>query len=288
MPALGTRALEAGLVVCWSSGFIGGVLAAEAGAIFSVLFWRFAVATLLLAPVAALSLRHWPVRAIARQALVGALAVFGYLACLIAAIDLGVDPATAAIVTALQPLATAALAGPLLGERVGLAQAAGLGLGLAGVVLAVGALPAPAPALSYALAFLAMASIVAGSLAAKSAPAGALGPTLFVHVVTSAVLFAPLAALEGTLAPRFDAAFLAAVAWFVVLSTLGGYGFYFACLARGTATRTASLMYLTPPVTALWAWAMFGAPIEAASVAGFAVCLAGVTLAARPAVALKG
>jgi len=57
-----------------------------------------------------------------RQALIGSLAIFGYLATVIVAIDLGVPPGTAALIAALQPLATAALAGVVLNEAVSARQ----------------------------------------------------------------------------------------------------------------------------------------------------------------------
>ncbi|MGO1077512.1 hypothetical protein [Inquilinus sp. CA228] len=42
------------------------------------------------------------------------------------------------------------------------------------------------------------------------------------------------------------AQFAAAVAWFIVFSTIIGYGLYWLCLQRSTATRIGSLIYLTP------------------------------------------
>lgn len=42
--------------------------------------------------------------------------------------------------------------------------------------------------------------------------------------------------------------------------------------------RVGSLIYLTPPVTMIWAWAMFGEPLTPAAVTGFAISLVGVTL----------
>lgn len=50
--------------------------------------------------------------------MIGSLAMFRYLASVIVAIDLGVPPGTAALGAALQPLATAALAGVVLNEAV--------------------------------------------------------------------------------------------------------------------------------------------------------------------------
>ena len=74
------------------------------------------------------------------------------------------------------------------------------------------------------------------------------------------------------------------MAWFILFSTVIAYGLYWACLRRATATRVGSLIYLTPPVTMIWAWLMFAEPITLAAAAGFAICLAGVALS-RPATA---
>ena len=49
-----------------------------------------------------------------------------------------------------------------------------------------------------------------------------------------------------------DLRFIAAVAWFILFSTIGGYGLYWLCLRRSSATRVGSLIYLTPPVTMIW------------------------------------
>jgi len=52
-------ALEAGLVVCCSSGYIGGMLASATGSIFLVLFWRFLLTILLLGVTAAPACAKW-------------------------------------------------------------------------------------------------------------------------------------------------------------------------------------------------------------------------------------
>lgn len=275
--------LEAGLVMAWSSGFIGAKLAADTPSVFLVLFWRFVVVALLLAPFV---LRSWRQglgrRQIALQALLGALAMFAYLACGIKSIDLGVPAGTAALISSLQPLVTAALVGPVLGEAVRRRQWVGLVIGFAGLILAVGGALGDAPLWAYGLGLLGMASLVAATLLAKAqaqAPSIPLLPALGIQSAVTAALFAPLAALEGGITPLADAGFVGAVAWFVLFSTVGGYGLYWLCLRRSTATRVGSLIYLTPPVTMVWAWAMFGEPLALAAVTGFVLCLAGVGLA---------
>lgn len=274
--------LEAGLVIAWSSGFIGARLAADTPSVFLVLFWRFAILAALLGPLLWHARRELTPRGLALQAILGSLAMFGYLASGIKSIDLGVPAGTAALICALQPLATAALAGPVVGEAVLPRQWVGLGVGFAGILLAVGGGLGDAPPWAYGLSFLGMASLVAATLIAKADTTEVvmpLLPALAVQSAVSAVLFAPLALMEEGLAPVADPGFLAAVAWFVLFSTLGGYGLYWLCLRRSSAVRVGSLIYLTPPVTMLWAWAQFGEPLAPAAVAGFLLCLGGVALA---------
>jgi drug/metabolite transporter (DMT)-like permease len=284
--------LETGLVLAWSSGFIGGRLAADTASIFLVLFWRFAIVSVLLAaPLLRHAQRGLSLRSVGTQAVLGGFAMFGYLALGIKAIDLGVPAGTAALISALQPLAAAALVGPLLGERVHIRQWIGLALGLLGVAVAVGGTLGQVPLWAAGLSLLSMASLVVATLFAKAVPdpTPAL-PALGLQGLVAALLFAPLAMAEGGLSPELEPDFAFAVGWFVVLSTFGGYGLYWICLRRTTVTRVGSLIYLTPPVTMVWAWLMFGDPLEAGALAGLALCLFGValTLDRKPAAPAAG
>ena len=139
-----TLILEVGLVIFWSSGFIGGVLASETTSIFLVLFWRFLITSLVLLPFVIPAIACASIQSLSRQALIGALAMFGYLATVLGAIDYGVPAGTAALIAALQPLATAALAGAFLNERVLNRQWLGLMVGFLGVAIAVDSIVAVA------------------------------------------------------------------------------------------------------------------------------------------------
>ena len=69
-----------------------------------------------------------------------------------------------------------------------------------------------------------------------------------------------------------------------MLSTAGGFGLYWMCLERTSPVRVATLLYLSPPVTMVWAALMFGDPITLAAITGFGVCLLGVWIAQTRAV----
>lgn len=272
--------LEVGLVFAWSSGYIGARLAADTSSFLQVLLWRFLVVGLLLLPFLLGYARRATLPEFGHHALVGALAMFGFLVLGVAAIDLGVPPGTAALIAASQPLMTAALAGPVLGERVTGRQWLGVGIGLIGIAIAVGGEVGSAPLSGYLLSLLSTVSLVVATLIVKAKPQTTpLLPALGIQSVVTALLLLPIALLEGASVDWREAGFLWAVIWFVVFSTLGGYGFYWLCLRRSSATRVSSLIYLTPPVTMLWAWALFGQPVGIPAILGLLFCLVAVVLA---------
>jgi len=57
----------------------------------------------------------------------------------------------------------------------------------------------------------------------------------------------------------------------------------FALIRRGAAARVASLFYLTPPVTAVVAWAMFDERLGVLALVGMAMTVVGVALVNRAA-----
>ncbi|MDT0344776.1 DMT family transporter [Streptomyces litchfieldiae] len=274
------------LVVMWSSGFVGAELGTRRAGADTLLMWRFLAAAVLLGGGWLLLRRTAPARrAVGEQALIGLLSQGVYLGSVVWAVGAGVPAGTAALIAAFQPLAAAALAGPLLGETVTRRQWAALGAGLAGVALVVRddlSAAGAAPPAAYALPFAGMAGLLAASFLERRARAP-LSPVdaLPVHCVVSAAAFAVVATAGGHAAPPVDGAFWVAVAWTVLLSTVGGYGLYWLSLRRHGVTWTSALIYLTPPVTALWAWAMFGEAPGPPAVVGMAVSLTAV-MAAQP------
>ncbi|HEX6447766.1 MAG TPA: DMT family transporter [Streptosporangiales bacterium] len=279
-------ALAAGFVLSWSSGFVGAELGSRTAPATTLLTWRFLLSAVLLGAAVLLrgrSGRGARARGVAGQAVVGLLAQGGYLAGVVGAVQLGVPAAVTALVAALQPLVAGALARPVLGERVRARQWLGLGAGFGGVALVVaGGITAPrgTPGWAYALPFAGMLSLVAATLLDRrlAAPMPLTGG-LAVQTAASGVVFVAIAAPTGTLLPPADTTFWLAVAWTVLLSGIGGYGTYWLAARRVGVTRLNALLYLTPPTTAVWAYAMFGQPIGVLTVAGMAVCALTVPLA---------
>jgi drug/metabolite transporter (DMT)-like permease len=278
-----TLFLEVALVICWSSGFIGAKLASETPAVFLLLFWRFLFTSVGLLPFVWVAFKNgMTARSFLIQFLVGFLAMGIYLALGVKSIDLGVPAGTSALISALQPLMTVAMASLLLKEEITYKQWLGLLIGLIGVSVAVGGSFGAASTIVYFFAFVGVLAIVAATIVTKmvSKPLDLL-PTLGIQCIAATVLFFPLSIYEGTLVPTITHGFVFAIIWFIILSTIGAYGFFWLCLRRSSTARVSSLIYLTPPVTAVWAWLMFSEPITISILIGFAICFIGVVLAAK-------
>ena len=246
--------------------------------------WRFGLIAIALTPLLLWAARlGLPLRWYWLHILLGFTGMFCCLAFALKSIDLGVPAGTAALIGALQPLATAVLAGPVLREAVTLRQWLGLAIGLGGVALAVGQVSG-ADVLGYAFSLASTLCLVVTTLIAKARWDNShFLPAFAVQTATAALCVAPLAWWDQALLPAWDLDFVAAVAWAIVFSTGGAYGLYYLCLQRTSAVRVGSLIYLTPPVTMVWAWLMFGQPLTLFAIAGFVICIVGVWLAqARP------
>ncbi|KAI2669246.1 DMT family transporter [Pseudomonas sp. TNT3] len=278
--------LEAGLVLTWSSGFVGARFSLDYAPPLLVVFWRCVVVALILFPFVARPLRQTSLAVLLKNAGIGLLAMAGYLAGVVQGIALGVPAGLAALFADLLPMGMALLAAVVLGQRMVWQVWAGLVIGLIGVVLVThGALGwGNAPLWAYGLPLLGMLSLAVATLWQKHLPASqSLGllPNLWLQCAVSSVAFAIVEGAQGSLAPIPGTGFALSVLWTVGLSTLGGYGLYWICLRRATATRVASVLYLSPPVTMLWAWAMFDEPLSWQMIAGMAVSGMGIWLVVR-------
>ncbi len=284
--------LEVLFVLSWNSGFIGAEFGLPNAGPFSQLFWRYLILTGLLAAFLALSRRlAWPGwRAAGTAGLVGVLAHGVWLSCALLALDLGVPAGVVALVTALQPLVTGALSGPVVGEPTEPRQWAGLALGFLGVVIAVGgrlATDNAVPLAGYLLPFLAVLAITAASLLQRrlehtgSPLRMPLGQTLLFQGGATALALLPPALLVEGLATHWTPAFVGATAWLVGVVSLGSYALMWVLIARRDATRVASLFYLSPPVTMVMAWLAFGDPVTGNDLLGLGVAALGVALVHR-------
>lgn len=277
-------------VAIWSTGFVVARLAMPHAPPLGFLCWRYAASLLAFGVWIALARAPWPQGRAqwGHLAVSGVLMHAGYLGGVWAAVRLGMPAGTTALIVGLQPLCTAlwvSRAGAGAGQTaVSRAQWLGLLLGLAGLVcvvwpkLGLGEVTGT----NLALALVALAAITTGTLYQKHhvVPADVRTGN-FVQLAAALAVSLPLALLEpGTVTWHPD--LLVALAWSVLVLTLGGSSLLMVLIQRGAATRVTSLLYLVPPCTALLAWWLFGERMAASGWLGMALCAVGVGLVLRP------
>lgn len=295
LPAMRTGFLAAMpllFVLLWSTGFLGAKLGVPHADPMSFLALRFALVTLLLSGLALLLRAPWPRGAAAwgHIAVVGLLVHAIYLGGVFVAIDRGVPAGLSALIVGLQPILTAVAAGPWLSERVSGRQWLGLALGLVGVVLVLAEKLAPAGGLSFqgfgwggiALCLLGLAAITAGTLYQKRFCTGMdLTTGTAVQYIAATLACALTAWLVEPMRIDWTGEFVFALLWLVFVLSIGAISLLMLLIKRGEAARTASLFYLVPPVTALFAWLLFDERLGPLALAGMAVVAVGVALVMR-------
>jgi drug/metabolite transporter (DMT)-like permease len=277
--------LEAALVVSWSAGFVGIRFALDHAPIFLILLWRSLVSGLILLPFAlAIGPRlRW--KDVGPHILFGALAMSGYLAGFALAISHGVPTGLVALIADMLPLAVAFLSWPILGQSLTGRQWLGSFIGLAGVLIASGwSLDmGNVPLWAYGLPVLGTLSLALATLLQKRSPAGAMPvhQSLCIQCLSASAIFALFAYHEGSLLPVPDTGFIAGILWLVFVATFGAWSLYYLALRKSTPARVTAILYLSPPVTMIWAWLMFAEPLSWAMAAGLVVSLLGILIVAR-------
>jgi drug/metabolite transporter (DMT)-like permease len=286
---LAIAAAPAGFVVLWSSGFIVARLVAPHSDPLTFLSARYVLAVAVLAALAVAFRAPWPrsPREWLNNVVAGLLLHGVYLGGIFWGVKHGLPAGIAGLLSGLQPVITAGLAGPLLGERVGPRRWSGIAIGFAGAAMvlaprigsATDAIPAPA----LLAGFAAIAGITAGTLWQKRVGgamdmrtgnavqfAAALVPTVLLAVLTEDLRLDPV--------PEMVAGLL----WSVFGLSVGAIPLFLFLIRRGAVAQVASLLYLVPPVTALMAWLAFGEVLSAVQIGGMLVAAIGVALASRP------
>ena len=199
-----------------------------------------------------------------------------------AAVKQGMGAGTMALIAGLQPLLTALWLNGR-GERLRGAQWTGLLLGLLGLLLVVAHKLGQGELgwLNLSLGFGALLAISFGTLYQKRfvKPCDARWAML-IQLLAATLLSAPLSLLESE-PLRWHRELGIALAWSVLVLTLGGSSLLYLLVQKGAATRVTSLMYLTPPCAALLAWALFGEPVGALTWLGMGLSALGVFLVVK-------
>lgn len=295
------RVMPAVFVLIWATGFIVARYGMPHAPALGFLALRYALSVLcfaawlmLLGP-ARPRLPAWRTERAQwlHLAVTGVLMHAGYLGGVWLAVKAGMGAGPVALVVGLQPVLTAlwlaararsAVPGAPHTPVVSPRQWLGLLLGFGGLALVVwhklGAGEVTPSNLLLALA--ALACITAGTLYQKRhvQPCD-VRVANGVQLAAALVVTLPFALVEGGSVDWGHPELLGAMAWSVLVLTLGGSSLLYLLIQRGAATEVTSLMYLVPPTTAVMAWMLFDEALAGTVLAGLALTALGVWLVVR-------
>jgi drug/metabolite transporter (DMT)-like permease len=281
-----TTLAPAVFVLLWSTGFIFAKMGLPYAEPFTFVALRYAAVVAVMLPVALVLRASWPDRAIdiAHLVIAGLLLHAVYIGGVFASIYHGLPAGISALIVGLQPVLTATLVGPFLGERVTARQWFGLLLGLIGVALVLGDKLAfdRATGGAVALAVLALVGITLGTIYQKRFCTTAdMRSSAVIQFAAAGLACLAVAWPLETMRVEWSGEFVFALAWLGIVLSIGTVSLLFLLLRRGAAAKIASLFYLVPPVTALFAWALFGETLGMLALAGMALAAVGVALVQR-------
>ena len=270
-------------VFLWSTGFIGAKYGLPYAEPLTFLLTRYCLVLGLMTTFALATRAPWPrdARQIFHIGVSGIFVHALYLGGVFVAIKHGLPAGITALIVGMQPLLTACGAGWLLGERVSARQWLGLGLGFVGVTLVVANKLGNFPLGTMLIpALVALLAITVGTLYQKRfCPHFDLRTGSVIQFLPSAVITGVAASASETMVIDWTPSFIFALLWLVLVLSFAAISLLNVLIRNGSAVNVARLFYLTPPSTAIIAWAVFGETLGGLALVGMVLAVSGVYLA---------
>ena len=207
-----------------------------------------------------------------------------YLGGVFYAIFIGLPTGTVALIVTLQPILTNIFAGYILKENISFNQWIGVSLGFLGAVLVIGFDTGKSlPLEGIISAFIALLAITISTVWQKKVSNDiplavnnmyqAIGAVLF-HLIISIFIFSsPFL--------KINLQFLLAMGHQVFLVSLGAFSILMYLIKTNSASKTISLFFLIPVVTASMAWVFLNEDLTSIDLFGFILASIGVFIATR-------
>ncbi|MDA9976088.1 DMT family transporter [Alphaproteobacteria bacterium] len=273
-------------VVLWSSAFIGAKFGLPYTEPLTFMSLRFVGVIGIFLFLSVLFNAPWPksLREAAHIAFVGLLIQALYLSSTFIALDRGASVGVVALILGLQPVLTMLIVSALPGGRVSLKQCLGIILGFGGLILVLWQKLDIGEGDTTALIVvtLGVCFITIGTLYQRrfcSSMDMLSGNVIQAAVAASVTGFG--AWVFEDMQIDWDLQFIGALAWMVVVVSLGAHTLLLLMLRQSHATKVASLFYLTPPTAAVMAYYLFDERLTILALAGMAVTVFGVALVVR-------
>jgi len=206
-----------------------------------------------------------------------------YLGGVFFSISIGMPAGIAALIVTLQPILTNILSGPILNEEVSIKQWIGVILGFIGAALVLGLdLGKDIPVLGLIATIIALIAITSSTIWQKKLSNNlplsvsnfyqAVGGCLF-HTLT--VIFFTEPYID------FTTTFFIAMSHQIFLVSFGAFTILMLLIKKNSASKTVSIFFLIPAVSALMGWFFLDEILTKIDMAGFIIATIGVYIATR-------
>ena len=206
-----------------------------------------------------------------------------YLGGVFFSISIGMPAGLAALIVTLQPILTNLLSGPILNEKVTIKQWIGILLGFIGSILVLGFdLGKSIPITGLLATIVALIAITSSTIWQKKLSNNmpltvsnlyqAVGGCLF-HVLIIIFFVEPYI--------NFSLTFILAMSHQIFLVSFGAFTILMFLIKKNSASKTVSIFFLIPAVSALMAWFFLNETLTSIDILGFLITSIGVYIATR-------
>ena len=270
-------------VVLWASAFITSKVIVHDATPFASLGFRFALVALGFL-VFAFFMRDWVkprLLDILEAGGTGVLFHGFYLGGVFFAISKGMPAGMAALLVSLQPVLTGALAGPILGEQVTWRQWLGIALGFGGAATVLGLdIGTGFPLIAFLSAITGLLAVTAGTLWQKKLSGKLpLSVSNFYQALAACIFHLAVMALFETPVIHFTPNFIYAMGWQILAVSFGAFTILMYLIKIGSASRTATLFFLVPPVSAVMGYLFLDELLTRLDIIGLVTATIGVYVA---------
>ncbi|EEE42938.1 DMT family transporter [Roseibium alexandrii] len=271
-------------VLLWSTGFIGSKLGAPYIEPMAFLTVRFAAVLPILFILGLFWVKSWPKdkKAIGHCIVTGMLVHGIYLGGVFWAIKQGMPAGASAIIVGLQPVLTAIFAVGMIGEVISRKHWISMAIGLSGLGLVLGPrfdlAGSGITLVTISVVFFSVIAISVGTVYQKRfVPNTDLLAATFWQYVGALLVTTPLSLFE-TWQITWSGELIVALAWLVLVLSIGAIMLLMLLIRQGAVSQVASLFYLVPVATAIESYFLFGETLSMIQIAGMALVVGAVLM----------
>ena len=206
-----------------------------------------------------------------------------YLGGVFYAIDKNLSVGITAIIVSLQPILTALFAGPLLKEVVTWKQWLGIILGFIGTLIVIGFdIGESIPIIALVASIIGLMAITSGTLLQRKIGIDIpLATSNFYQAFSAFIFLIIVTYLFESPFINFSRDFILSMSWQVIFVSFGAFTILQYLINTGTASRTATLFFLVPPVSVVMAWIFLNEQMFIIDILGLVIATIGVYIATR-------